>query len=130
MVNICKILKILVKYWLILVNFFWGRFLLLIRSFGGIFFLVSLYACLLSHFKVIRCIAKLLIATSTYFLFKYSWKKKLNKCFLGARFWVHKLVCWSPWIPHWVYVYIFTMYFMLLSVLSICWNQHHIFTWY
>ena len=41
-----------------------------------IIFLFSLHFCILRHFKIIRCIAKSLIATSTYFLLKSNWKKE------------------------------------------------------
>ena len=40
--------------------------------------------CILSHFKIIRCIMKSLTVTSANFLLKYNWKRKL-KIFLGAQ---------------------------------------------
>ena len=47
-----------------------------------------LHFSILSHFKIIRCIVKSLIATSTYFLLKHNWKKNLKSVFgrqsLGA----------------------------------------------
>ena len=43
--------------------------------------------CLLSHFQIIRCIVKSLIATSMYFLLKYNWKKNLKNVL-----WVPKFV--------------------------------------
>ena len=41
--------------------------------------------CRLCHFKTIRCIAKSLITTSTYFLLKYNWKTKTWKVFFGRQ---------------------------------------------
>ena len=49
-----------------------------------LFFSFCLHFCLLSHFEIIRCIVKSLIATSMYF---FSWnktEKKLTKYFLGT----------------------------------------------
>ena len=60
----------------------------------------------LLSYQLIRCIMKSLIATSTYFLLKYNWKKKkkkkLEKFFLGTRAWAPKLVHWSPKQPGYV----------------------------
>ena len=63
-------------------------------SFCVIVFLFCLHFCLLSHFKIIRCIVKSLIATSKYFLLEYNWKKKRKpeKCFLDTQ------VCMSKWV--------------------------------
>ena len=36
------------------------------------------------------------IANPTYFLWKYDWKRRLEKCFLGARVWPPKPVYLSP----------------------------------
>ena len=39
--------------------------------------------CQLSHFEIIRCIVKLMIATSTCFLLKCNWKKRSWKMLFG-----------------------------------------------
>ena len=54
---------------------FCGQFLLCFNHFYLIF-LFYLHFCFLSHFKRIRCIMKLLITSSMYFLLEYSWKNK------------------------------------------------------
>ena len=85
-------------------HFRW-QILLSLQPICLIVFLFCLHFCILSHFEIIRCIAKSLIATSTYFLLEYNWKKKTWKVFLGARVWEPKLVYRSPkrtaWIRHW-----------------------------
>ena len=64
-------------------HFRW-QFLLSLQLLYLIVFLFCLHFCILSHFKIIRCIVKSLIATSTFSLLKYNWKKKTWKVF----FWV------------------------------------------
>ena len=62
-----------------------------------IVFLFCLHFCLLSHFKIIRCIVKLLIATSTYFFVEIQLKKEnLKTVFWVPGFWAPKRVYWSP----------------------------------
>ena len=52
-----------------------------------IVFLFCLHFCILSYVEIIRCIVKSMIATSTYFLLKYNWKKrKFEKCFWAPEF--------------------------------------------
>ena len=46
-------------------------------------FFFCLHFCILSHFKIIRCIVKSFIATSRYFLLKYNWKNKTWKVLFG-----------------------------------------------
>ena len=62
-----------------------------------LFYFACIFWCLI-HFKIIRCIVKLLFAASIYFLLKYNWKK-IGKCFLGARIWASKPVYQSPKQP-------------------------------
>ena len=70
-----------------------------------LFFFFSLHFCILSHFEIIRCIVKLLIATLTYFFVEIQLKKrKLEKCFLGARVWAPKPIYWSPKQPEYITV--------------------------
>lgn len=59
-------------------------------SYYLIVFLFCLHFCLVSYFEKIRCIVKLLTATSTYFCWNTAEKRKLEKCFLGARAWAPK----------------------------------------
>lgn len=59
------------------------QFLLLLRSLCLIVLFFFLYFCILSHFKIIKCFVKSLIATSIYFLLKWYWKKKIWKVFVG-----------------------------------------------
>ena len=66
---------------------------------SGVFALLLFYClhfCILSHLEIIRCTVTSLIATSTYFLLKYNWKRKLKKYFLGVKVWVPKPVYRSP----------------------------------
>ena len=58
--------------------------LLLVQPLCLIDFLLCLHFCILSNFKIIRCIVKSLIASSKYFLLKYNWKKKTWKLFFWA----------------------------------------------
>ena len=76
-----------------------------------IVFLICLHFYILSHFEIIRCIVKSLNATSTYFLFKYNWKKKTWKLLLHARVWapnIHQFKpgptpnIWQELQKHWV----------------------------
>ena len=73
----CKLLTLTKKRilaWLMKLNewkHLCRQFLLLLRSLCLIVFLFCLH--FLRHFKIIRCIV---IATSTYFLLKYNWKKE------------------------------------------------------
>ena len=48
-----------------------------------IVFLFCLHFCVLNYFEIIRCIVKSMIATSTYFLLKYNWKKENLKSVFG-----------------------------------------------
>ena len=66
--------------------------------------------------ETIRCIVRSFIATSTYFLLKHHWKRKLEKCFLGARVWAPKLVYRSPKRPEYTgfYLTIRDSYFTIL----------------
>ena len=48
-----------------------------------IVFLFCLHFCVLNYFEIIRCIVKSVIATSTYFLLKYNWKKENLKSVFG-----------------------------------------------
>ena len=54
-------------------------------SFCLIVFFFCLHFCLLSHFKIIRCIVKSVIANSTYFLLKCNWENKTWKVFFGRQ---------------------------------------------
>ena len=76
--------------------------------------------CLLSLFKIIRSIVKLLITTSTYFFIETQLKKrKLKKCFLGARVWAFKPpVYWSP--KRLGYVTVNLIYLCLCLRLGLC----------
>ena len=74
-------------------------------SYCLIVFLFCQHFRLLSHFEIIRCIVKSLIATSTYFSLKYNWKKKTWKVFfrrqsLGAQTGIP--VSQTAWIRHWI----------------------------
>ena len=60
-----------------------------------IVFLFCMYFCLLSHLEIIDCYfidMKSLIATSTYFCWYTTRKRKLEKCFLGAEVWAPKSI--------------------------------------
>ena len=80
------------------------HFLLLLQhSFCLIVFLFCLHSCLLSHFEIIRCILKSLITTSTYFMLKYNWKKKIwNILFAvqGLGIQTSIMVSQTTWIHH------------------------------
>ena len=81
-----------------------------------IVFFFCLHFYILSHFEIIRCIVKLLIATSTYFFEMQLKKEKLKSVFghqsLGAQ--TGLLVSQTAWIRHWcVYIYIYQLYLCL-----------------
>ena len=59
-------------------------------------FFFCLHYCILSHFKIIRCIVKSFIALQGIFCWNTTGKIKLEKCFLGKRVWVPKPVYRSP----------------------------------
>ena len=50
-------------------------------SISVIVFFFCLHFCLLSHFEMIKCILKSMIATSSYFLLKYTRKNETWKVF-------------------------------------------------
>ena len=64
-------------------NTFVGSIFFCFRPLCLIVFLFWLHFCILSYFKIIRCIVKSMIATSTYFLLKYNWKKENLKSVFG-----------------------------------------------
>ena len=71
-----------------------------------IVFLFCLHFCLQNHFEMIRCIVKSLIATSTYFLLKYTWKNEnLKGVFWVLEFsqmtWIHYWYTWIPYYKYW-----------------------------
>ena len=85
------------------------QFLLSLRHlFVSLAHLFCLHFCLLSHFEIIRCIVKSLVATSTYFLLKYNWQNKTWKVILGRQSLgtqtsipVSQTACIRPWIYWW-----------------------------
>ena len=44
----------------------------------------DLHFCTVSNLETFKCIVKSLIATSTYFLLKYYWEKRICKLFFGC----------------------------------------------
>ena len=62
-----------------------------------LFYFACIFWCLI-HFKIIRCIVKLLFAALIY-IFAEIQLKKIGKCFLGVRIWASKPVYRSPKQP-------------------------------
>ena len=74
-------------------------------SFCFTVFLFCLHFYLLSHFKIIRCNVKSFTPTSMHFLqfiATSTEKRKLEKCFLGARVWAPKPVYQFPKQPEYI----------------------------
>ena len=71
-------------------------------SFCLLVFLVCQHFTFLNHFKMIRCIVKPLIATSTFFCWNTSEKRVHKKCFSSTTVWLPKLVYWSRKWPDYV----------------------------
>ena len=93
-VNTCMIYYVVIS----MKQFPW-LFLLLLQPLCLIV-LFCLHFCILSHFEIIRCIVKSLIATSMKFFFKNNWKMKTwEKKFFGHQGSGTQTVYWSPKQP-------------------------------
>ena len=74
--------------WSIKLSNEWKLFLWhFLLSLWPLFLVAFLFFCIffiISHLKIIRCIVKLSIATSTYFLLNTIEKNRIEKCFFGV----------------------------------------------
>ena len=77
-------------------------FFLLLQPLCLIVFLCGQHSCILSHFKIIRCIVKSLIATSV---------------------WVPKRVYWSPKQPEYVTDMLYIYVYVCMHVLYILYKR-------
>ena len=65
-------------------NFFFDIFFFRFDLFFWLLFSSSAFFFIISYLKIIRCIVKLSIATSTYFLLNTIEKNRIEKCFFGV----------------------------------------------
>ena len=82
------------------------------------FSLLSVGFCRLSHFEIIRYIAKSLIVISRYSFVEIQLKKENLKCFLDARVWAPKPVYRSPIWPEYATVQIYEYQTQMYQLLS------------
>ena len=92
-------------------HFYWQFLLLSLWPLCLIVFLFCMHFCIMSHFKIVRRIAKSLIATSTNYLLKYNWKTKTWKVCFGCQSFgpqTSTLVPQTAQIHHWEVHLLFT----------------------